>query len=149
MRLSIPLLVFTAVALLGCASSEATQNISRSEIGVQEIQDSSARTVLGLIQQHRPSWFRQSDRDYSSYARGTRKIGLVVYIDGQRYGEGSSALSSISAFRVHLIEHLRADEALSQHGIGHEEGAIHVTTHYQAEEDEEENEEDGADENND
>lgn len=133
MRLSLPLLVFTVVALLGCASSEATQNISRSQIGVQEIKDSSARTVLGLIQQHRPSWFRQSNRDYSSYARGTRKIGFVVYIDGQRYGEGSSALSSISAFRVHLIEHLRADEALSQHGIGHEEGAIYVTTRHQAE----------------
>lgn len=133
MRRSLALLVCCAIALFGCtSSSESTQNVSRFQIEVDEIKGSSARTAFGLIRQHRPSWFRESDRDHSAYARGTRQIGFVVYVDGQRYGEGSSALSSITTARVHQIDYLDASEALSQHGRGHEEGAIHIVTRYRA-----------------
>lgn len=142
MRLSLPLLILTAVALLGCASSETTRNTSQFQIGLQEIDGSSARTAFGLIQQHRPSWFHQSDRDHTSYARGARKNGFVVYVDGQRYGEGSSALSSISLSRVHEVNYLEADKALSRHGFGHEEGAIYIVTRYQAREDDAEEDDD-------
>lgn len=142
MRLSLPFFVLTAVTLFGCVSSETTRNTYRSQIGIQEIHGSSAQTAFGLIQQHRPSWIHQSDRDYDSYARGARREGFVVYVDGQRYGEGSSALSSISVSRVQRVDYLEADKALSRRGFGHEEGAIYIVTRYQAREDDSEEDND-------
>lgn len=139
MRLSLPLLFLIASALFGCASSGKIQGTSQSRIGLQEISKSPARTAFGLVQQLRPSWFHQSNRDHGAYARGARRMGIVVYVDGQRYGEGSSALSSISLSRVHQIEYQEADKALSRRGFGHEEGAIYIVTRYKADGDTQEN----------
>lgn len=138
MRYAFFFLLVSTVSLAGCTSSgETTQTTSHLQIGLEEIKESSARTAFDLIRQHRPNWFRESERDYSSYARGTRRVGFIVYLDGQRYGEGASALSSITAARIHEINYLDASKALSRHGLGHEEGAIHIVTRYEATQDEE------------
>lgn len=128
MRLSVLLLICSVVALFGCSSSGSSRSVRPYQIQLAEIKGSSARTAFDLIQQHRPGWLRESDRDYEAYARGARRTGFVVYVDGQRYGQGASALSSITSARIHQIDYLDAGEALSRLGRGHEEGAVRIVT---------------------
>lgn len=88
-----------------------------------EIERASVSTAYDAVQRLRPVWLRTRGRgsvqSSAQYA--------VVYLDGAQIG-GPEALRRIGASDVRSIRFLRAGDATTRYGTGHEGGAILVET---------------------
>lgn len=129
------LTVGMAVALLAvsCASSgtparsdSGRRQVSRdrSVLTQEEIAASSARDALNAVQLLRPDWLRTRG---STSMRDITPAGVVVYVDGQRYGEAQS----LEQFRIGSFKAIRyysGTEATNRWGTGHAGGVIYLTT---------------------
>lgn len=130
--LRLPALLLVA-ALAACASGGSGGTASTtgaagsrhsSDLLTQaEIQDAGVGSTYDIVQRLRPAWLRTrsggSTRTSPQYA--------IVYLDGSRIG-GLEALRRINSTDVRSIRFLRAGDATTRYGTGHEGGAILVET---------------------
>jgi hypothetical protein len=94
-------------------------------ISLEEINGSSARDAYHAVQLLRPDWLRRS-RGASSM-RDTRPQPVIVYVDGQRYGD----VRSLEQFRIGSFKELRyftGSEATNRWGTGHGGGVIFLSS---------------------
>ena len=133
-----PLLLAAAVAALAACTSGGSstsgaapaQNVGAPDgrrsgdvLTQADIERASVATAYDAVQRMRPVWLRTRGRgsiqSSAQYA--------VVYLDGAQVG-GPEALRRISASDVRSILFLRAGDATTRYGTGHEGGAILVET---------------------
>lgn len=81
--------------------------------------------VWELISFLRPKFL--SPRAQPSVNQGVVQVDPVVYLNNTRYGE-LAELQNIGAGQVVRIEYLKSSEATYRLGIGHEGGAILIST---------------------
>ncbi len=81
--------------------------------------------VLELVSYLRPKFL--SPRAQPSVNQGLIQVEPVVYLNNTRYGD-LDELQNIGAGQVVRIEYLKSSEATYRLGIGHEGGAILVST---------------------
>jgi hypothetical protein len=129
--------IAAAAAIAACASggsspsgASATQNVGAPDgrrsgdvLTQSDIERAGVSTAFDAVQRLRPVWLRTRGRgsiqSSAQYA--------VVYLDGAQVG-GPEALRRISATDVRSILYLRAADATTRYGTGHEGGAILVET---------------------
>lgn len=126
-RIAIPLLM---LLIAGCASaggketsSSPKSNRNRNLITLEEIQNSQQTTAYTLIQSLRPNML---------VTRGSTSLtlqdpGVVVFIDGQQFGNVES-LKSLQPTNIEEIRYLSASEAQSRYGVGFPQGVILITS---------------------
>lgn len=123
------LLACFAVALLtlaACASpgvQGSTSKRDRNVITRDEIARSPEHSAYNVIRTLRPGMLNQ---------RGNTSIanldpGIVVFLDGQRYGDVSS-LDAMEAATIEEIRYLSAGEAQARFGTGYPQGVILITS---------------------
>lgn len=119
-RLSVGLILALVVA--GCATTGSGTRIDRTKITRTEIEESGYRTAMEVVQALRPTWLQL--RGNKSFRNAP---AIPVYIDGVPAGD-VDMLRQISTQDVEQIEHYDARRAQFKFGVGHEYGAIEVTT---------------------
>ena len=118
-------LTVTAVAACGSAQSTARQSSStvrksEASITAEEIATTPANNVYDAVQRLRPQWLTST-----RIRGGAPGEELVVYLDGNRYGNLAS-LRQISVGGVQEVRYYNASEATNRFGTGHTGGAILV-----------------------
>lgn len=118
------LVCISLLALTGCAMSgdRAATSQNRSEIVREEIERTSHRTALELVQTERPQWLRPRGRSSLLY-----NVEIAVYLDGVRAG-GPSFLSQIHPIDIESIRYYDSREAQYRFGTGHTHGALNIIT---------------------
>lgn len=114
------------LALFACASSGANKSGERRDRNVitrAEIEQSSEHSAYNLIRSLRPGML--NTRGNTSIAH--QDPGIVVFLDGQRYGDASS-LDAMEANTIEEIRYLSAAEAQSRYGTGYPQGVILITS---------------------
>lgn len=114
------------LVLSACASSNANKSGERRDRNVitrAEIERSPEHSAYNVIRTLRPGMLNQ--RGNTSIAN--QDPGIVVFLDGQRYGDLSS-LDGMEANTVEEIRYLSAAEAQARFGTGYPQGIILVTT---------------------
>ncbi len=114
------------LVLSACASSNANKSGERRDRNVitrAEIERSPEHSAYNVIRTLRPGMLNQ--RGNTSIAN--QDPGIVVFLDGQRYGDISS-LDGMEANTVEEIRYLSAAEAQARFGTGYPQGIILVTT---------------------
>jgi len=113
--------------LSACASAGAKgssdQRHDRNVISSDEIAQSSEHNALNLIRALRPGML--ADRGKTSIAQ--QDPGIVVFVDGQRYGDVSS-LEGLEVNTISEIRYLNASQAQSRFGTGFPQGVIAITS---------------------
>ena len=118
-------LTVTGVAACGSAQTSASQSSapthkSATSITAEEIATTPANNIYDAVQRLRPQWFTST-----RIRGGAPGEELVVYLDGNRYGNLAS-LRQISVGGVQEVRYYNASEATSRFGTGHTGGAILV-----------------------
>ena len=118
-------LVAAALASVACASKAGRIVPPNGDlITADEIARSNASSAYEIVQRVRPAFLR---------TRGSQSIqnptppSPVVYLDGMRYGPVGS-LAQIPAIGIVSIQYMNAIDATQRFGLGHEGGAILVST---------------------
>ena len=123
-RFVIPALL---LLLSACASSGANKSSEprrdRNVITREEISGSPEHNALNLIRSLRPGML--NERGKTSIAN--LDPGIVVFLDGQRYGDVSS-LDAMEANTIEEIRYLTAAQAQSSFGTGFPQGVILITS---------------------
>jgi hypothetical protein len=121
----VPTCVVILLAASGCAggspkgSTQASPQSDRNLIAKAELSQSRFSTVYAAIEALRSNWLA---------LRGPGG-GVQVYLDGEHLG-GVEMLRTIPVPSVESIRHLDGIEAAARYGLGHDQGAILVTTHH-------------------
>jgi hypothetical protein len=104
----IPFVVVSSLA--ACAPSGPSRTTPRSsdQITSAEIATSGATDAFALIERLRPSWLRTAG--IGSIGGGGRTKVVVVYLDGQRYGDLES-LHSLNVDGIRSLQWLDAVQA--------------------------------------
>lgn len=122
-----PLIIPVALLLLtACASAGANKSTERRDRNVitrDEIAQSPEHSALTLIRTLRPGML--TDRGKTSIAQ--QDPGIMVFLDGQRYGDVSS-LDAIEVGTIQEIRFLNAAQAQQRYGMGYPQGVILVTS---------------------
>ena len=115
-------LYILSIILFSCASWTEVDSSrgSRFIISETEIRESSATNAYEAIQQLRPGLL---DRDQRRSIDMYTSSGVIVYLNGVRYGDKES-LKSISALQIEEIKYLSASEATVKYGSDHSGGAF-------------------------
>lgn len=122
----VPLLLLTGCAGAGAGAGGTASGDLRSISGT-EIQESSARNALELVEQLRPRWLQ---------SRGARSFGalsqdILVYVNDARLGSVRDVLSTVSRESIARMQWVDGAQAaqLPGAGSGHVESAILIYTH--------------------
>ena len=126
------LLAFIILPLLSCtsASTRPDQNpggyyvISQAEI-LDAAEKRPIENAYELIEFLRPRYFRS--RPQQSVSRGVIQSEPVVYMNNSRFGR-IQELYNINYRQIAEIKYLRSTEATQRFGMGHEGGAILIST---------------------
>lgn len=114
-----------ALILAGCAPKRSNRPATnRNVITAVEIEKSGASSALEAVQRLRPHFL--STRGAQSIQDPNPPLP-IVYLDGARLGLPNS-LAMISAASVATIEYLSSIDASARYGMGHQGGAILVTS---------------------
>ncbi len=93
-------------------------------LGEEEILATKAANMYDAVRVRRPLWLQRSG------ARPTSLTGtapeVVVYLDGQWFGDGPQALGRLLTSSVRYAEYLSPSEAQARFGVGHLAGVINV-----------------------
>ncbi len=123
-RFIIPTLI---LLLTACASSGAKgsseQRRDRNVITREEISQSPEHNALNMIRSLRPGML--TERGKTSIAQ--QDPGIVVFLDGQRYGDISS-LDGLEVNTIDEVRYLNAAQAQSRFGTGFPQGVILITS---------------------
>lgn len=122
-RLIIPTILLLLSACASAGAKGTSQRRDRDVITREEIAASPEHSALNLIRTLRPGML--VDRGKTSIAH--QDPGIVVFLNGQRYGD----LSSLDALEVNSIQEIRflsAAEAQQRYGMGYPQGVILVTS---------------------
>ncbi len=125
----LPLVCLAALILpVGLAAQDTTPKAPKLKrnpdlISHQEIQAApdAWQTAFSLVEQLRPSWFRQRGRSSINLATPS----VQVYVGGVKRG-GPSSLEDVARAAIKEIQHLSGSDASLRYGMGHESGAILV-----------------------
>jgi hypothetical protein len=110
---------------IGCSSAgHRAPKQDRNLITADEITRSNASNALEAVERLRPAFL--TTRGSVSIQDPTPPTP-IVYLDGIRYGVASQ-LSTISAMGIATIQYLPPIEAGMRFGLGHEGGAILIST---------------------
>lgn len=122
-----------ALILSACSTKRTDSRpvLSRNILTSAEIDKTSAVTALDAVQSLRPHFLNTRG---SQSIKDPTPVQPVVYLDGMRLGAPSS-LGMINASSVITIEYISSIEASSRYGLGHQGGAILVTTRRSAPQD--------------
>ncbi len=124
--------VFIILPLLSCtsSSSRSDQNssgydvISEEEI-LEAVEKRPIQNAYELIEFLRPRYFRS--RPQQSLSRGVLQSEPIVYLNNSRFGR-IRELYNINYRQIAEIKYLRSSEATQRFGMGHEGGAILIST---------------------
>ena len=123
-------LVALGAALLlgaGCAArSGGGTSVSRDRTVVypDELSGDVGRNLHDALQRLRPEWFT---RRGATTMNAANEGDVVVYRDGARMG-GPGTLRDVLAEMVLSVRFMSAIDAQTRYGLGHQHGAIIVTT---------------------
>jgi hypothetical protein len=123
------MLLCAVVVVAACGKAregDAPRPSNDRVLGEEEILASKATSLYDVVRLLRPNWLRRSGTRPTSFTGAPAEI--VVYLDGQRYGELES-LARLSPTSVRFAEFLSASEAQARFGQGNLGGVIHVHTH--------------------
>ena len=115
------------IGLAGCgphATHAASQN--RNLITADEITRSNASNAMEAVERLRPSFLRTRG---AQSMQNSEPPTPIVYVDGMRYGT-LQTLATIPALSIFSIEYMNAIDASQRFGMGHEGGAIVVSTRH-------------------
>jgi len=120
-----------AIAFAACASpGTASRRSSPDSLTAEEIRTSTAGNAYDLIRQLRPNWLRATGT--GSISGGVaRTQAVLVYLDGQRFGELRS-LETLGVNGIRSMQWLdpgRAATVLTGIGSDPIAGAISIRTH--------------------
>ncbi len=111
------------LVVVACAGYSTGSPRSNSNLITQvDIAEAGTADAYQLVQRLRPVWLQI--RGSTSFTQGS---DVAVYLDGTKVGE-REALRSIRTDDIQSIEFLDAGRAQLRFGVGHENGAILVTT---------------------
>ena len=127
--------VTIAGALAACGGSGAssadasrprpTASRSMNVVTAEEIQRQGGSSLLDVLRNLRPLWFRENPTTIRG--RAIYADAVIVYIDGQRVG-GLVSLNEIPVRSVIQVRYYSASEAQGRFGLDNLQGAIDVTT---------------------
>lgn len=124
-------LLVTCVVLSACGSAKrqgphAGESNIITETEIKEaLEKRPILNALELITYLRPKYL--APRTQPSVNRGIIQVEPVVYINNSRFGQ-IAELQNIGAQQIVKIEYLKGTEATYRLGLGHEGGAILVST---------------------
>lgn len=118
-----------ALMLSACSTKRTDSRpvLSRNILTSAEIDKTNAVSALDAVQSLRPHFLNTRG---SQSIQDPTPIQPVVYLDGMRLGPPST-MAMINASSVITIEYISSIEASSRYGLGHQGGAILVTTRRQ------------------
>jgi hypothetical protein len=121
---------FALASLAACASSgtsPGTTPSSSDQISSAEIATSSATNAYALVERLRPNWLRAPG--IGSIGGGARTKVVLVYLDGQRFGDLES-LRTLSVAGIRSVQWLDAARAATLNSPGSDPiaGAIMIKT---------------------
>lgn len=120
------LMMAGAVLLGGCASRSAggTAPGGSRELTAEEIMSVSASNMYDVIRVRRSRWLRRAATRPTAFpGRGDAQV--VVYLDGQRFGE-ADMLRQITPASVQIARFLTASEAEMKYGSNLLGGVIEI-----------------------
>ncbi|MDQ7064512.1 MAG: hypothetical protein Q9P90_09700 [candidate division KSB1 bacterium] len=123
-------ILLTALAM-GCAGQvpEIPVKADYNTITFEEIQAALEKRPLQnafeLIEYLRPKYFMP--RMQTTVNQGVMQREPIVYLNNVRFGK-ISELYNINILQIHEIVYLKSNEATQRFGIGHEGGAIIIST---------------------
>ncbi len=124
-------LFLLALAVAGCAGQapEVPVKADYNRITFDEIQLALEKRPLQnayeLIEYLRPKYFMP--RMQTTVNQGVMMREPIVYLNNVRFGK-ISELYNINILQIHEIVYLKSNEATQRFGIGHEGGAILIST---------------------
>jgi hypothetical protein len=115
-------LILIAVFIISCATTKEMGSAkgSRYIITAEEIAATSANNAYEAIKLLRPNLL---DRDVRRSVDMYSAAGVVVYVQGAKYGDKES-LKTISALEIAQIKYLPKSEATMRFGSDHAGGAF-------------------------
>jgi hypothetical protein len=126
-----PIVTVCALVLAACASHgarEARDTAPSSDSDVltaEELSNVTGSTVYDAVRQLRPVWIMRS-RPTAVLQRN--QGGLIIYVDGTRYGAGIDGLRTVTLRSVASVRYFSPGAAEGRFGPGHLLGAIEVIT---------------------
>ncbi len=123
--------LFLAMLAIACAGQapEVPVKADYNTITFEEIQAALQKRPLQnafeLIEYLRPKYFMP--RMQTTVNQGVMQREPIVYLNNVRFGK-ISELYNISILQIHEIVYLKSNEATQRFGIGHEGGAIIIST---------------------
>jgi hypothetical protein len=122
-RFVFPVLFLLLSACASAGTKSSTPRRDRNVITRDEIAKSPEHSALNLIRTLRPGML--NERGKTSIAN--MDPGIVVFLDGQRYGDVSS-LDAMEVTTIEEVRYLTAAQAQSRFGTGYPQGVILVTS---------------------
>ena len=119
-----------ALPLSACSTKRTERRpvLSRNILTSAEIDKTNAVSALDAVRSLRPHFLNTRG---SQSIQDPTPIQPVVYLDGMRLGPPST-MAMINASSVMTIEYISSIEASSRFGLGHQGGAILVSTRREA-----------------
>jgi hypothetical protein len=112
---------------VGCGPRPAASSgvvRDRTVVHADELSGDVGRNLYDVLQRLRPEWFT---RRGATTMNSANEGDVVIYRDGTKVG-GPETLRDVLAEMVLSVRFLRGPDAQTRYGLGHQHGAIVVTT---------------------